>query len=169
MSFDVSLARLALLSSVTALCMYHGPRIGEAADRSSSGPFGGGGTVMLEPVPARAVAMGRRPIFVCRDSSPVVYSDLPCEQQQQSKAPDVARARSGRVTTAAPPGPAANTALRSASDQQGNPAKQDICRQTHLQLTRLDEKMREGYAAAESAGLWSKWHELQTQLRDNRC
>jgi hypothetical protein len=169
-------ARLCVASALLAT-VPSGP-LGAAA--TTSGPAaGGGGTVELDP-PARPETrrVWRRLVFTCRFPGLVVFSDLPCgplpvvHEVKGHAPPEPVKA--GASSTVLPPKPAASTrpAPVDASSDAGvdEAARQETaCRRLQDRLHALDDRMRAGYSARESATLWARWREARERLREADC
>ncbi len=139
-------------------------------------PTGGGGSVVLEPVPPAAEPRAatprpRRLVFVCQDDSGPVFSDRPCSVQAERRELSVAQSAGAPASTIPPvPGAAARaTTRRPVSLQPVGTAKADPCRRLREQLEELDDRMRSGYSAREAARLWTRWRDLKARIRERRC
>jgi hypothetical protein len=55
------------------------------------------------------------------------------------------------------------------SDPTQNRRDADRCAALQLELAEVDDRMRAGYAARESARLWERWRSLKDRLRHERC
>ena len=142
-------------------------------------PTGGGGTVVVEPVPAAAASgTWRRLVFPCRSPGLVVFSDRPCGpspllHQVSGQAPLAPQSNAGAVATLVPPAapasvrPATFEAARAGPDEEM--PRVATCRRLEEAVRALDDRMRAGYSAREAALLWSRWREAKERLREADC
>ena len=54
-------------------------------------------------------------------------------------------------------------------DGNGAAAVATTCERLQTALALVDDRMRAGYSAKESARLWERWREARSQLREARC
>ena len=155
-----------------------GPSPVEAA--VSRTPTGGGGAVVLEPVPARASPRTwRRVVFTCTSPGLVEFSDRPCGplpvlHEVKLHAPAPVPGASGAPATVVAPAPVASTrpaATNSSEDEATRDAehREQTCRRLADAVRALDDRMRAGYPAREAARLWSRWREAKERLREAEC
>lgn len=159
---------------VGAMLLGH-PTAEAAATRS---PTGGGGTVVLEPVPpSESRRTWRRLVFTCRSPGLVVFSDRPCGPlptvyEMKGHAPR-GPTEAGASSTVVPPPPTASTrpapldATRESPDE--SELREATCRRLEGAVRKLDDRMRAGYSAREAAVLWSRWREAKERLREADC
>ncbi|MEY2919217.1 MAG: hypothetical protein RL261_522 [Pseudomonadota bacterium] len=141
-------------------------------------PSGGGGTVVLEPVPQRAQPT-RRLVYSCAGPGLVTFSDRPCgplpevrELRVQEPPPAAAGAAQepgkGSKHTAQASSPA--VARENANDPDGAVAAHvTACQKLQATLDSLDSRMRTGYSAREAGRLWERWREAKVRLREANC
>lgn len=142
-----------------------------AAPANAGSPTSGGGHVVLEPVPAPRSPRRQRTVFVCeRDATPV-FSDRPCGPAMETLELDFTEPGPGRAasTLAAAPGAATRPLVQRAEHDVGPPPADDRCAELERHLEALDDRMRAGYSARESARLWSRWRDLKAQIHTSRC
>lgn len=143
-------------------------------------PTGGGGAVVLEPVPARASPRTwRRVVFTCTSPGLVVFSDRPCGplpvlHEVKLHAPASVAVTSGAAATVVAPTPAASTRPAATNANEPDPAsdaerREQTCRRLADAVRALDDRMRAGYPAREAARLWSRWREAKERLREAEC
>jgi hypothetical protein len=143
-------------------------------------PTGGGGAVVLEPVPARASPRTwRRVVFTCTSPGLVEFSDRPCGplpvlHEVKLHAPAPVAVASGAPATVVAPAPAASirpAATNLSEDERANEAerREQTCRRLAEAVRALDDRMRGGYPAREAARLWSRWREAKERLREAEC
>jgi hypothetical protein len=139
-------------------------------------PTGGGGSVVLEPVPPAAephaaTPRSRRLVFVCQDGTGPVFSDRPCSVQAERRELSVAQSAGATASTAPPvPGAAPRaTARRPTTLPPAGATPADPCRRLRDQLEELNDRMRSGYSAREAARLWTRWRDLKARIRERRC
>jgi hypothetical protein len=147
------------------------PPQGGFADAAATHPIGGGDSVRLEPVAVPAPTRTQRPVYVCRDASPVIFSDRPCGPVVQRRTVVVDAAAPGRTATTVPATPSAATRprIRPEPAAEDPEPRDDRCRRLRDQLEKIDDRMRSGYTAREAARLWNRWREAKARLRDQRC
>lgn len=77
----------------------------------------------------------------------------------------------GAVATTVPPVPRATTRPRvdPVSDPTQDRRDADHCAALRLELAEVDERMRAGYTARESARLWGRWRNLKDRLQREHC
>ncbi|HEX6570734.1 MAG TPA: hypothetical protein VF055_01850, partial [Steroidobacteraceae bacterium] len=98
---------------MAAATLLLGPSPGETSVART--PTGGGGAVVLEPVPAReSPRTWRRVVFTCTSPGLVEFSDRPCGplpvlHEVKLHAPAPGAVASGAPATVVPPAPAAST------------------------------------------------------------
>lgn len=126
----------------------------------------GSGTGAAEPVPARS----QRAIFVCHAAGGTVFADRPCGHVAEQR--EIVLEASSGMAPSTIPRPATATPLRRrkavAADQRVDMDDRG-CSRLRDQLERLDDRMRAGYGARESARLWQQRRELKGQIRQRRC
>jgi hypothetical protein len=143
-------------------------------------PTGGGGAVVLEPVPAReSPRTWRRVVFTCTSPGLVEFSDRPCGplpvlHEVKLRAPAPVAVPSGAAATTVAPAPAASTrpaAVKLGDDQATREAehREQTCHRLADAVRALDDRMRAGYPAREAARLWSRWREAKERLREAEC
>lgn len=142
-------------------------------------PTGGGGTVVLEPVPpSESRRTWRRLVYTCTSPGLVVFSDRPCGDvpiihEVKVHAPSVIAGQSGAAATVVPPKPSASIrpAPSAPSRNEGHEenAHEGTCRRLQDAVRSLDDRMRAGYSAREAALLWSRWREAKQRLREADC
>ena len=174
-----------VVTSVLSLLL---PGHGGSAAQAAS-PMGGGGTVTLEPVPARpAEATSRRLVFSCRTPNLVIFSDRPCGPLaiprelllQPSQRPSVPTPRAGSNAGVDAEGKApvmrrSNAKVQSpddfGNDGRADPteAREDLCTRLEHAVDALDQRMRAGYTAREAARLWGQWREARERVRESGC
>lgn len=151
-------------------------------DPSHLGPIGGGGTVQLEPVEPGPPARTRRLVFACvGDGVPVTFSDRPCGPAAITRELNLSPAAAPQSVTLrlapaprAATGPAAGRASERprASGSRAEPradARVAQCVRLEEAVASLDQHMRAGYSARESARLWARWREAKERLRKSGC
>jgi hypothetical protein len=171
-------APLRVAATVLLGTMLTAPLTVEAATTRT--PTGGGGTVVLEPVPpSESRRVWRRLVFTCTSPGLVVFSDRPCGplpivHELKGHAPRESPATAGSTPTVVPPKPAAS--VRPASfdarrdDGPDEAAQREAtCHRLQEAVRRLDDRMRAGYSAREAALLWSRWREAKERLREADC
>jgi hypothetical protein len=135
-------------------------------------PQEGGGSVVLEPVPARA-SVSRRTIFTCIQPRLVTYSDRPCGPLADTR----------ELRTVTPPGGDARAAasrqqpVPEAPQRRGDaggmvdpaPTHEQACERLEAAVSELDQVMRAGYSAREAGRLWQRWRDAKARLRDAGC
>jgi hypothetical protein len=142
-------------------------------------PTGGGGAVVLEPVPARASPRTwRRVVFTCTSPGLVEFSDRPCgplpvlhEVKLHAPAPAAASGAPATVVAPAPTASIRPAATNLSEDERANEAgrREQTCRRLAEAVRALDDRMRAGYPAREAARLWSRWREAKERLREAEC
>ncbi len=136
-------------------------------------PTGGGGTVLLEPVPAKPATRRSRAIFVCGRARPVIFSDRPCgaDFEERELKVEVPEPAAGRVASTTPAPARAETRPRPkpALDDDKPSAQDERCRALREEREKLDDHMRSGYTAREAARLWNRWRELNNEIFSARC
>jgi hypothetical protein len=168
-------ARVHVVAALLAGPALLGPLATEAA--ATRTPTGGGGSVVLEPVPAsESRRTWRRLVYTCTSPGLVVFSDRPCGplpivQEIKGRAPLGSTGASGAAATVVPPKPVAST--RPASSEPaldaGETGREATCRRLQDAVRALDDRMRAGYSAREAATLWSRWREAKQRLREADC
>ena len=166
-----------LLPALLTLTALLGPLTTEAT--ASRTPTGGGGTVVLEPVPAvDSRRAWRRLVYTCRLPGVTVFSDRPCGpvpilQEVKGRVPPVSTGASGASATVMPPMPAASVRpapSRVVADQEPHEDERETtCRRLHDAVRTLDDRMRAGYSAREATLLWNRWREAKQRLREADC
>jgi hypothetical protein len=161
---------------VLALLAGHAARAGN--------PIGGGGTVVLEPLPSSSAPRTlRRVVYTCVSPGLVVFSDRPCgplPQLHEVRLLDPAAGRTGAPATVRAPEPAATTRRdarpgrrepEGAEDDESDAAglQAATCRRLEHAVRALDDRMRSGYSAREAARLWARWREARSRLREADC
>jgi hypothetical protein len=136
-------------------------------------PQGGGGAVVLEPAPARA-SVSRRTIFTCVTPHLVTYSDRPCGPLTGIRLLRTVTPPRDELQAAAPPlepAPAAAPKRGRDADGPARPARtrEQDCAPLEAAVAELDQVMRAGYSARESARLWERWREARARLREADC
>ncbi len=127
----------------------------------------------LAAAPLRAAI--DRPVFVCRDATPVAYSDRPCGPLAEARVLRVHDPGPGHAPSIEPaPSRAATrpeTVRQAAKGAAGaQPAIADSrCRTLREERERLDDLMRAGYSAREAARLWNRWREVDAKIYASRC
>ena len=141
------------------------------ADSSAVSPTGGGASVRLEPVPRAVAARAPRPVYVCRDAIPVVFSDRPCGPVTERRSLDIFEPGPGQAATTIRLVPSASTRPRKQpiADELHPAGRDDQCKRLRDQLETLDDQMRSGYSAREAARLWTRWRAAKARIRDARC
>jgi hypothetical protein len=140
---------------------------------SVDAPQGGGGAVVLEPVPARA-SVSRRTIFTCVTPQLVTYSDRPCGPLTGTRLLRTVTPPPGEIRTATAAPESATAAARPRGSDASVPATsapthESDCRRLEEAVAELDQVMRAGYSARESARLWERWREARARLREADC
>jgi hypothetical protein len=112
-----------------------------------------------------------RTVFTCRERGVTVLSDRPCGPIPTARSVTTVEPPPGAVATTVPPVPHATTRPRvdPVSDPTQNRRDADRCAALRLELAEVDDRMRAGYAARESARLWERWRSLKDRLRHERC
>jgi hypothetical protein len=157
-----------LLAAGVAACA---PLQSSFADAPAANPTGGGASVRLEPVAQASAQRSPRPVYVCRDAIPVVFSDRPCGSIVEQRALDVVQPAPGQAATIMRAAPPASTKPRAlpAGDDLRPTQRADRCKRLWDQLEKLDDRMRSGYSAREAARLWNRWREAKAHIREARC
>jgi hypothetical protein len=145
-----------------------------AADHEVANPAGGGASLVLEPVSVFARPKRGRLVYACHEPRLVVFSDRPCGHgtvvRSVSFAPEPPSG-AAPTTVAAPPvaatRPKVETAYTPPEEAGADEGRQ--CDTLRTQLDRVDARMRQGYSARESAGLWSRWREIKDRMHVERC
>lgn len=116
-----------------------------------------------------------RPIYVCTQAVPVVFSDRPCGPSAEARVLRVHDPGPGRGPSVAheptheatrpKAGPVAEPRVAEAKPR----ATDDRCRRLRDERERLDDRMRAGYSAHEAARLWNRWREIDRQIYAARC
>jgi hypothetical protein len=165
----------ALLVGATLL----GPLTADAT--ATRTPTGGGGSVVLEPVPpSESRRTWRRLVYTCTSPGLVVFSDRPCGpvpivHEVKGHGPRDAPGTAGASATVVPPKPAASTrpapfdAQSGRNDDDATAQRDATCRRLQDAVRSLDDRMRAGYSAREAALLWSRWREAKERLREADC
>lgn len=176
--YSVRTARLRVAATVLVGTLLPGPLTVDAATTRT--PTGGGGSVVLEPVPAsESRRTWRRLVFTCTSPGLIVFSDRPCGplpivHELKGHAPVEATGVAGTSPTVVPPKPPASVrpaAFDTGRDDGADEAsrREATCRRLHDAVRALDERMRAGYSAREAALLWSRWREAKERLREADC
>ena len=116
-----------------------------------------------------------RPVYVCRNATPVAYSDRPCGPLAEARVLRIHEPGPGRAPSIEPAPSRAATRPRAeprvpAGSAGASAATADSrCRQLHEARDRLDERMRAGYSAREAAQLWNRWREVDAKIYAARC
>jgi hypothetical protein len=136
-------------------------------------PQGGGGAVVLEPAPARA-SVSRRTIFTCVTPRLVTYSDRPCGPLTGTRLLRTVTPPRGDLQAAAPASRPAPATVPHRGGDVGGPARpaskrEPDCEPLEAAVDELDQVMRAGYSARESARLWERWREARARLREADC
>jgi hypothetical protein len=136
-------------------------------------PQGGGGAVVLEPVPARA-SVSRRTIFTCVTPKLVTYSDRPCGPLTGTRLLRTVTPPRGEIRMETAPPEPASAAARSRGGGAAGPATfapthESDCKPLEEAVAELDQVMRAGYSARESARLWERWRVARARLREADC
>lgn len=167
----IALNSCLLLTGAAATIAWQHAKSDEAVAR----PTGGGGSVVLEPAPARHEPARSRAIFVCRKAAPVIFSDRPCGEifeERRLRIPAAEPAAGGVATMLRPPAPAA-TRPKPEPEPEAKHAKPTAaelrCRSLRDEREKLDDRMRTGYSAREAAKLWNRWRELNAEIYAARC
>ena len=171
-------ARLCIAATMLVGTLLPGPLTLEAAITRT--PTGGGGTVVLEPVPApESHRTWRRLVFTCTSPGLVVFSDRPCGplpivHELKGHAPVASADIPGASSTVVPSKPAASVRPASFDTQRDDVAdeadqREATCRRLDDAVRALDARMRAGYSAREAALLWSRWREAKERLREADC
>jgi hypothetical protein len=150
------------------LALLLAPAAPQAAERSKT-PDPSDRAVELDPPAPPAGGHSRRAIFVCHDADGAVFSDRPCGAVIESR--EIAfEASSGTVPSTIPaPATARPLPRRVTAGQPPIDTGDRGCRRLRGRLETLDDRMRAGYSARESARLWNQWRELRRQIRERRC
>lgn len=139
-------------------------------------PSGGGGSVVLEPVPQRAQPT-RRLVYSCVAPGLVTFSDRPCgplpevrELQVQEPPPAVAAPKPDQA------GKDSRTHGSKATGREDAGGSEDAvdehvtaCRKLQATLDSLDSRMRAGYSAREAGTLWERWRAAKARLHEANC
>ena len=169
--------RRRLLSALLAGSVLLGPLTTEAT--AARTPTGGGGSVVLEPVPgSESRRTWRRLVYTCTSPGLTVFSDRPCGavpivHEVKVHAPHGSAGTGGAAATIVPPKPAAS--IRPApsgprrDEESDENAREATCRRLQDAVRSLDDRMRAGYSAREAALLWSRWREAKQRLREADC
>jgi hypothetical protein len=134
-------------------------------------PAGGGGSSVIELVAPVAPPRARRLVYACREGSIAMFSDRPCGSTFDTRSLDLAPAASaGRAPSTRAAAPAAATRpIAKPAPPADRPVPVDRCDRLRDQLATIDDRMRQGYTARETARLWDRWREAKSRLRDARC
>jgi hypothetical protein len=167
-----------LFASALAVSAGGSPQLATAAQRD--GPAGGGGSVVLQPVPATASTRpARRVVFSCVTPHLVIFADRPCgaDLVVRELRLDPAATGPGRTGTVMPESPresargaAGRDALDEPSAELANGSRQAAtCERLQAAVQALDDRMRNGYTAREAGRLWDRWREARGRLREADC
>lgn len=122
--------------------------------------------------PARPTPMRRkRSVFVCDDAGVPVFSDRPCGPDLARRSISIEQPGAGQIASTLPPVPKASTRPRVRTTDRNDGAS-DVARRCAAlgrQLDELDDRMRTGYSARESAKLWERRRDLKNDLRTAGC
>ena len=146
-----------------------------AADHDVANPAGGGASFVLEPVSVFARPKRGRLVYACHEPRLVVFSDRPCGHGTILRSVSFAPAPpSGAPPSAVAALPLAATRPKvetpaSPPETEADPGEGRQCDTLRTQLDRVDARMRQGYSARESAGLWSRWREIKERMHVERC
>ena len=148
-------------------------------DAAAPNPMGGGGSVVLEPVPARpASGPTQRVVFTCIAPGLTTFSDRPCgplpERRELQLLPATVT-RGGETASVTPPRARAST--RPATDSRRHETQASTrdaerashCPQLQEAVSTIDRKMRAGYSAREAPRLWDRWRDAKERLRAAGC
>lgn len=152
------------------------PGVGAQADPDAphaalAQPLGGGGSVVLEPLPPPSSTRQQRKVYVCRDAGEPVFTDRPCGPSAAIHEVRFALPGPGSTVSLSPPPPLATTRPRPMPAIAADTASPAGARCTALRerLATIDDQMRSGYSAREAARLWQKWRDARASLRAQRC
>lgn len=142
-----------------------------AADVRPASPTGGGGSIVLEPVQAPAGSRKLRTVFVCKQDAVPVFSDRPCGSIVETREYAIVEPGPGQAasTLHAEPAAATRPLVRNARHEDQAAPTVDRCERLLQQRDDLDDRMRTGYSARESARLWNRWRELEAQIHASHC
>src|SRR5829696_560546 len=118
-----------------------------------------------------------RVVFTCITSALVIFSDRPCGPGAASRTlhtlEPVAASGSAVSLVPKPPSHSVRGARVAAQPDGGDDDDGDAagtvpitCERLQVALALVDDRMRAGYSAKESARLWDRWREARSQLRD---
>lgn len=118
--------------------------------------------------------VARRDVFVCRERTVTIYADRPCGELALKRElvlripePPAGKAPS---TDAAPAVAATRPRTEPTADARAaKPDSRARCRQLNDAIETVNERMRAGYSARESARLWQRWREAHDRLREADC
>lgn len=116
-----------------------------------------------------------RPVYVCRNATPVAYSDRPCGPLAEARVLRIHDPGTGRAPSIEPAPSRAATRPRAerrvpAGTAVAGPATVDSrCQKLRKDRERLDERMRAGYSAREAAQLWNRWRDVDAKIYAARC
>jgi hypothetical protein len=143
---------------------------------AGTNPLGGGGSVVLEPVPPRPKSRRTRVIYTCTAQSVVEFSDRPCAPGSAARSIDFTTGAGAAPSTKPKAAPASTRpktvpAVAEVADaaHDAREAQQQKCESLAAQLDKVDSRMRQGYAAREAADLWNRWRDLKQELHSARC
>ena len=143
-------------------------------------PMGGGGSVVLEPVPARpASGPTQRVVFTCIAPGLTTFSDRPCgplpERRELQLLPATVT-RGGETASVTPPRARAST-RPATSTRDGTkhrhrhvmPNAPAIARNSRRPLQPSTGRCVAGYSAREAPRLWDRWRDAKERLRAAGC
>lgn len=159
-------------ASLLLVCSTTGASSGpESAATSHAQPSGGGGSGILETLPAPEPPRRQRKVYVCREAGAPVFTDRPCGPSAAVHAIDFAPPAAGSAVSLSPPAPPASTRPRVMPEPAADAVTPAQARCTALRerLAAIDDQMRSGYSAREAARLWQKWRDTRARLRSQRC
>jgi hypothetical protein len=150
------------------LALLLAPVASQATERSKTADPGGHAVELNPPAPP-ARGHARRAIFVCHDANGAVFSDRPCGAVIENR--EIAFEESSGTAPSTTPRPATARPLPRKAAAVQPPVDTDDrgCRRLRDRLDALDDRMRAGYSARESARLWQQWRELKRQIHERRC
>jgi len=158
-------------ASLLLFCSAAGASSGPEADTLHDQPPSGGGSGVLEPLPAPDPPRRQRKVYVCRGAGAPLFTDRPCGPSAAILAIDFAPPAAGSAASLSPPAPPARTRPRVMPEPTADAVTPAQVRCTALRerLAAIDDQMRSGYSAREAARLWQKWRDTRARLLALRC
>lgn len=142
-----------------------------ADDHPPANPTGGGGTVILEPVPAVPVQRRQRTVFVCAQDGAPVFADRPCGPAVETRVLELVAPAPGMApsTLRVEPKAATRPLVQRATVESPRARGDGRCEKLREQLEAVDGQMRAGYSAREAARLWNRWRDLKARIHAASC